>query len=221
MCIIDRLYTSSVTDTLGGVFNYNPGFESNAVPFIGKLNGGTSTTLVIGDGFGNLLYYDGLDSDYMGTFTLIDSLKVSNSPINITGADLTGNDSLELIVGERMGGLMYLNLDSFAFDDNPYPRDTCGQHDPVGIWEERTPKSEFGIFPNPNNGNFNVQIPNTISGSGVISLVDLSGKLIYTQGITVAKGEKLLIQSPDIKPGIYIVQLEINDTLLRSKLIVQ
>jgi hypothetical protein len=215
------IYTTSATDTLGGIFSYNPGFESNAVPFIGKLNGGSTTTLVIGDGAGNLMYYDGLDTDYMGTFTLIDSQKVSHSPINITGADLTGNDSLELIVGERPGGLMYLNLDSIAYGDNPYPRDTCGQHDPVGIWEERSPKSEFGIFPNPNNGNFTVQIPNTISGSGLISLIDLSGKVIYSQGITVAKGENLIMQSQEIKPGIYIVQLEINGSLLRSKLIVQ
>ena len=216
------IYTTSATDTLGGIFNYNPGYESNAVPFIGKLNGGQDRVLVVGDGYGNLLYYDGLDSDYMATFILIDSQKVSNAPINVTGANLTGNDSIELIVGERMGGLLYFNLDSTAFDSNPFPSTPCFPDTSTSVWEIDAQNSSFGIYPNPNNGNFTVRLFKSVAGTGTLSIIDLSGKEIQVQSINVSTNNtEIPVFTQNLKQGIYIVQITMSNETLRSKLVVQ
>ena len=217
------LYTTTAKDTLGGIFNYYPGYESNAAPFIGDLNHDGTNTLVVGDGRGNLRFYDGLDTDLMGTYTMVDSIKVSGSLISVAGAKLTDSDSLVLIVGERTGGLMYLNLDSVAYNYNPYPRDTCGQGDPDGIFEiNNNVKSELTIYPNPNNGQFTVRLKTDVTGNGTISIVDLSGKMVsQTQSVNFTQTKEVQVNIRSLKQGVYIVQVEIDGSMLRSKLVIQ
>jgi len=216
------IYTLSATDTLGGIFNYYPGYKSNAVPFIGKIDGGTSNILVVADGDGNLLYYDGLDNNFMGTFTLIDSMKISNSMIGVTGANLDGSDSLELIVGERTGGLMYLNMDTTGYAYSPYPRDTCA---PIVNDVEDLKKNyvnDLSIYPNPNDGTFKVKMKVQKACSGVITVVDMAGRSIYRQAINLTKNiNEIDVLEAGIPHGVYIVQVQVGDQLLREKLIVR
>lgn len=217
------LYTTSATDTLGGVYNYNPGFESNAVPYISNVNGGQNSILVVGDGFGNLLFYDGLDTDYMGTFTRIDSLKVSNAPINITGADLTNNNSTEFIIGERTGGITYLHIDSNAFDSIPFLNTPCDTtSDTTSVWEIQSKNSSFGIYPNPNNGNFTVKLFKSYNGEGMLSILDLSGKEVMIQNLNLnANKFEIPVYSQNLKQGVYIVQIILEGETLRSRLVIQ
>ena len=217
------IYTLSATDTLGGIFNYYPGYKSNAVPFIGKIDGGPDNVLVVADGDGNLMYYDGLDNNFMGTFTLIDSMKVSNSMIGVTGANLNGNDSLELIVGERTGGLMYLGMDEDLYNYSPYPRDTCviiidDVEDVLGIHENM-----FKIYPNPNNGSFKVVLNDIQNGgSGYMTILDMTGKIILRKSLNTIRGKnELEISRTGIPSGVYIVQIQVQDQFFREKLIIR
>ncbi|UTW68060.1 T9SS type A sorting domain-containing protein [bacterium SCSIO 12643] len=216
------IYTLSATDTLGGIFNYYPGYKSNAVPFIGKIDGGTNNILVIADGDGNLMYYDGLDNNFMGNFTLIDSMKVSNSMIGVTGANLDGSDSLELIVGERTGGLMYLNMDAVGYAYSPYPRDTCP---PIIDDIEDLHKNngnDLSIYPNPNDGTFKVKIQVQKSGAGTLTIVDMAGRRVVRQVINLSKGlNEIDISGTGVQNGVYIVQIQVGGQLLREKLIVR
>ena len=219
--VSNPIYTNSATDTLGGVYNYVPGYPNNAVPFISAINGDTNKVLLVGDGAGNILFYDGIGSNFMGTYTMVDSLKVSNSMVSVTGGNLNANDSLELIIGERTGGLLFYNLDATAYAYSPYPRDTCGQNDPIGILEIKNQNPSFDIYPNPNNGSFRVEINTTEQGAGVISIIDLSGKTIGMQNFNSLQNSKFDFNNQDIKPGIYIVQIQISETVYRSKLVIQ
>jgi hypothetical protein len=219
--ISSPVFSNSATDTLGGIFNYIAGSLNNAVPFIGALNGDTNKVLVVADGAGNILFYDGIGSNFMGQYTMVDSIKVSNSMVSVTGGNLNANDSLELIIGERTGGLLFYNMDDVAFAYSPYPRDTCGQNVPDAIWEINNPAPSFDIYPNPNNGSFRVEINTKEQGSGVISIIDLSGKTIGMQNFNSVQNSKFDFNNQDIKPGIYIVQIQISESVYRSKLVIQ
>jgi hypothetical protein len=214
------IYTLSATDTLGGIFNYYPGYESNAVPFIGKIDGGINNVLVIADGDGSLMYYDGLDNNLLGTYSLTDSLKVSNSMIGVTGANLNGNDSLELIVGERTGGLMYLDMDADRYNFSPYPRDTCVISNVKDI--RGSTENMLDVYPNPNNGSFKIRLDVQTPGMGYLSIFDMAGKMINQQTFSLREStNEIDVSSVQIPAGVYIVQVQINDQLLRQKLVIQ
>ena len=214
---------SAATDTLGGIYNYYPGYESNAVPFIGKINGGTDNVLVIADGIGNLMYYDGLDNNLMGTYTRTDSMRVSKSMIGVTGANLNGNDSLELIVGERTGGLMYLDMDEDRYSYSPYPRDTCVIS---SIYEMKGSQGDsenlLDIYPNPNNGSFKIKLDVQNPGTGYLSILDMAGKTIIQHTYMFNKAaNEIEVSGIQIPAGVYIVQIRVNDQILRQKLVIQ
>ncbi|UTW68059.1 T9SS type A sorting domain-containing protein [bacterium SCSIO 12643] len=216
------IYTLSATDTLGGIFNYYPGKKSNAVPFIGKVDGGPNNVLVVADGVGNLLYYDGIDNNLMGTYTRIDSMKVSNSMVGVTGANLDGSDSLELIVGERTGGIMYLNMDTTGYAYSPYPRDTCAPIvDDVEDLQWNNAR-DLSVYPNPNDGTFRVKVHVQKADVGELTIVDMAGRKVLRQKINLAKNaNEIEISDSGIPNGAYIIQIRLNNQLLREKLIVR
>lgn len=214
------LYTLSATDTLGGIWNYYPNIVSNnVVPFIGKINNSGENILVTTDGKGNLRYYEGIDNNLMGTYNMVDSMKVSNSFMGIAGADLNGNDSLEIIIGEHPGGLVFLSLDEAAYSFSPYPLDTCVID---AVWESNTIKTDqFAIIPNPNNGNFRVELESNSNDVAKLQIVDLSGKTVRVSSHQMSTGNnKLYISSSHLNPGIYIVFIQLSNKTYRSKLVV-
>ena len=215
------IYTTAVTDTLGGIFNYVGGYQNSATPFIGKVNGDTNNVLMVGGHDGWLYFYDGFNTDYMGTFNLVDSIKISNGPIAPTVANINSSDSLELIVGERSGGVLLFNMDQDVYNYSPYPRDTCGHGEPDGIKKIHSRNDALKIYPNPNNGNFNIQIE-SVKGKGIVTIYDLSGKVIVQQNVQITQNsQQIEINQHQLKPGIYIVSVNIDQTYYRKRLIVQ
>jgi hypothetical protein len=216
------LYDTAITDTLGGIQNYYYGYKSNALPFIGKLKGDTNNVLVVADGGGVLRFYDGIDDNLLGDYIQSDSIILSNSAIAVAGANLNDNDSLELIVGENTGGVMYLNMNETQFDYKPYPRDTCGQGEPDNVFEIRNPAEQFKIYPNPNNGNFEVQFKTIIKGPGSLVIYDLSGKQMVNQQVVVTDiSTPISVKANQLKAGVYLVQIQMENRTLRSKMVVQ
>ena len=160
-------------------------------------------------------FYKGIDTDFMGTFTELDSLKISNGPIAAHGVNLNDNDSLELVIGEQSGGLITFKLDSAEFHRDPY-------EDVNGISKMNVLDPDFNIYPNPSNGNFHIRFTANIAGYGIISIYDLSGKEVLKQNTNFSvRQEDISIQSSHLKQGVYIVTIELNKTLYRRKLIIQ
>lgn len=205
-------FTTTATDTLGGVYHYEPGFDNSIVPSIGDLKGDSNTILMVGDANGILIFYDGIDSNYLGNYTEVDRIKVSNSPIAPAVTNLNHSDSLELFVGEQQGGVLAFQMDSNKF----VPDDTI-----TSVIHKTSQSKELFIYPNPSDGNFTFRM-GTDKGLGNIIIYDLSGKSVYQTAITVSTANQEFQISPTgLLPGVYLVTVSINESIFRRKLIIQ
>jgi hypothetical protein len=79
---------------------------------------------------------------------------------------------------------------------------------------------EFGvkIFPNPSNGKVNVEI-NRDYNSANISVLDLSGKIIYSK--TLSNNNSKEIDLSTYAKGMYIIQLDVDNEKIVTKLIIE
>jgi hypothetical protein len=77
-------------------------------------------------------------------------------------------------------------------------------------------ENDWLIFPNPTTSNINYMLDNSTSGE--IRILDMSGRLIYSENIfEVSKGQ---VSVEDLPKGIYTIQC-INDTKLISTVFVK
>jgi hypothetical protein len=81
------------------------------------------------------------------------------------------------------------------------------------------------IYPNPNNGFFQIVLKNLRSHTSDISVYDLVGKQIYrNQESSISISTGVMIKDIDLSAfskGIYIVQVRDGESVYNSKIIVQ
>ncbi len=77
----------------------------------------------------------------------------------------------------------------------------------VGVSNADAHKS-MNIFPNPNNGDFNIEVRS--SGDAEVRIFDLSGRLIYSHLQYVRAGENVQIFATIPSSGMYLVQMRID-----------
>jgi PKD repeat protein len=66
------------------------------------------------------------------------------------------------------------------------------------------------IYPNPSNGAINLSVFSQISGIGTVNILDMTGKLIYSDDkVQFKKGFNLSTYSPVILPGVYFISIEV------------
>lgn len=144
-------------------------------------------------------------TDITGTFNLVDSILVEATETSITGIDLLGDDGEELIIGQRAGGLYFLekvNNTSIGFNDVK----------PI--------ESSLKVYPNPTSATAAVIMPSSGDGLAQLRLTDLQGRVIHSNSIRV-KG-KNFEENIDLRTypsGVYLVSVIENDTIRWAKLI--
>jgi len=74
------------------------------------------------------------------------------------------------------------------------------------------------IFPNPSNGKVNVEINKNYSEAN-ISVLDLSGKIIYNE--TLSKNNSKEIDLSSYAKGMYIIQLDVDNEKIVTKVIIE
>lgn len=118
-----------------------------------------------------------------------------------------GTHQISLVVRAYLsGGLMYedtvLNYWTFEVKDSTH----------VGI---STPSfdNEFNVYPNPSNGTVNVK---TADENGMISIYDLSGKMIYRK--EAVANETIKIEG--IESGLYMLRFEGEKTVNTARLLI-
>lgn len=81
--------------------------------------------------------------------------------------------------------------------------------------------NDFKLFPNPNNGSFNIQFSNVYSNSAKVSVYDLLGKQVfyklYQQELNLEKN----IQLDNVQTGIYLLKITDGDRETVKKIIIK
>jgi hypothetical protein len=92
--------------------------------------------------------------------------------------------------------------------------------DVLGLEESET-SPDFSIFPNPNQGKFNLQFSNLAAPKAQVTICNLLGKVVLQKEIQTTNNqlsEELIL--PNSK-GIYLVQLKAGEQILTRKIVVE
>jgi hypothetical protein len=89
-------------------------------------------------------------------------------------------------------------------------------YDPVSVYAQDKETVSCHIYPNPNEGDFYIQFNQEVEG--VLYLTDGSGKLCYTTYINSMCQE---IQTNDLAPGTYFVEVRLERFFYGTKIIIQ
>jgi hypothetical protein len=68
---------------------------------------------------------------------------------------------------------------------------------------------QINIMPNPNSGTFNLSFESPLAISPTLYIIDLSGRILHTQSISLQKGlNQLEISKPELPAGIYFIKVD-------------
>lgn len=80
----------------------------------------------------------------------------------------------------------------------------------------------FEIFPNPNNGNINLNFSLKEKQPVLISIKDIAGKMVFKQKIKDFEGEyNVQINLGNVNPGIYFLNIEQKKQIVTKKFVVE
>ncbi len=66
---------------------------------------------------------------------------------------------------------------------------------------------DFNIFPNPSSDHLNISFDGLISGNGILSISDMTGREIQTENISISKGKNSFSLPLSMQNGAYIARL--------------
>ncbi|MCK4700103.1 MAG: T9SS type A sorting domain-containing protein [Bacteroidales bacterium] len=77
------------------------------------------------------------------------------------------------------------------------------------------------IYPNPNNGTFNLLSRNGLPENTVVEIFNIQGQVIYRKGLpTMLKNSTVLINPGDLFPGIYVMKITGDQFVISRKLLI-
>jgi subtilisin-like proprotein convertase family protein len=126
----------------------------------------------------------------------------------ITGT-LSPMSALSAFNGENASGQWTLQVDD-AYDEdggaiNGWSLNICSTQ-PLGVGQHET--FDFALYPNPNNGSFNVQFTPTSDDVVKISVHDIRGRQIFAQSYQANGMFNEALQINNAQAGMYLVTVE-------------
>jgi hypothetical protein len=196
-----------LTASLG---NLNVGALGYASPIYTELDSTGKKYLLIGNRVGRLLRYDSLQTNIYGPYIKIDTMY---SSIQTKGrsvpaiADIDGDGALDMILGNKMGGVKML-------EQNLLIKNDTSNNGPDGIATYNNKSIE--IYPNPTNNILNIKIDANQQLQHILKIYDMQGALVYKTFLL-----KQNIQSIDIsslQDGVYVYKISSSKNFKVGKL---
>lgn len=83
-------------------------------------------------------------------------------------------------------------------------------------------ESDISIYPNPNNGQFNVNISSGTQELYIIKVTDLTGRLVYSEEVQCQSGpNNKTINLNNNNKGLYLISIQKGDAMITKKLFVE
>lgn len=91
----------------------------------------------------------------------------------------------------------------------------------LGKEKRKEVRTDFKLYPNPNNGAFALELDASRSSSAMLRLYDMHGRLVFEQRFAVAQGlSRQSIQAGNLQEGLHLVRLEIDGQVQTTKLLI-
>jgi hypothetical protein len=193
---------SFITDSLGkvNVTNYNLSYDGFSTPFFCK-DPSNHTVLFVGSEEGKVHFYNDIDNNLSGRFSIADSLLETaigkSLPENpgwrtaVCAGNLTGFTYLDLIIGNYSGGLNYIS-------NQAVPGVISSLSQPYGINH-----STLQVYPVP--ADMYIVIIKHASGSmepEALQIFDLLGRIVLETTIH----DKILLNTTYLPQGTYLIR---------------
>ena len=87
---------------------------------------------------------------------------------------------------------------------------------------ERISENELNITPNPNNGNFNLEINSNFTGLAKITIVDINGQEVFSKDLNLTQNRFVeTINLNNAAKGVYLLKIKTESGEVSSKFIVK
>lgn len=88
--------------------------------------------------------------------------------------------------------------------------------------EEIEGLNAFGVYPNPNNGDFNVEISVAQTSDVLLKVRDAQGRVVAEQTLNGIQGKQVMpFNMPNLASGVYAVELQLNGQKTQQRLVIQ
>jgi hypothetical protein len=207
---VPNFSNSSVIHNWGGIDIRDALSEGNLSIYIADLdtNGKLIDTVsnitserhvFIGTSTGNIELYLGIDSTGQNTLTKEDELYVYTQNVALNMDDMTGDGKLDMIFGQKSGGMSILLRDggNIILPPKPEPVDT------TSLVENTSHENKFKIFPNPAQNEVHIASQQDFDSKIHISLFNINGGLVIEQEFV----NETTLAIDELNPGIYFMVL--------------
>ena len=204
-------YIGVVYDSIGNVRDFisdnRNRSSNNSQPLFYEYQGKLQLLSPTNDG--RIKSFTDIDSNLFGSFTYYqDNALEVNLGYNLSGDvyDLNNDGKIDIVLGNESGGINILYGDGFVGIDDQLPSFKSSN------------RSGLSVFPNPTDGEFNIQLTNFKEGNNYqIKIFDLVGKLILSKSINQ---EITRLDINQQNKGIYFIQLLTDGKVSRSEKLV-
>ena len=91
--------------------------------------------------------------------------------------------------------------------------------DIVGINESEV--SNFAVYPNPNNGQFNIQNSGNAVAGATVQIVDINGKVVYNNKLTLGANSNEIVTMENVVKGMYVLRVVTETTVSNFNFVVK
>ncbi len=179
-----------------------------SVPRIGDFDNNGKDEVLVSNSFGFIKYYYDLDLEnnlssstdiFYQEFLKQTTDKDFGANLSIEVADLNADTLMDLIIGNKRGGLLFANGINQIYDGIIKHKNTIG----------------FEVYPNPANDQVVVKWKNG-NENAIVTVINLQGKQMISTNIT--NGNSISIET--LNKGVYLLKIEFsNGDKLAQKLI--
>jgi hypothetical protein len=175
--------------------------------------------------------------DVNGNFSWVKTIGTTG-PASYTYPQIAVNDQFDLIMAGTLKNNYDNNTGTYSLDFNPVVKNCYGSYDiyiekfsdydgvSARLLEPNETLSEEGninkgskmvkIFPNPNLGEFILDIQSSFTNNTNLYLVDVSGRILHTQAISIQEGTtQIQLDKTDLPSGIYFIKIDGFDQTLK------
>ncbi|MBI9053072.1 MAG: DUF2271 domain-containing protein [Bacteroidales bacterium] len=79
----------------------------------------------------------------------------------------------------------------------------------------------LSVYPNPSTGVFYINFASEENGPVNLKVIDISGRVLYEKQVSKSEFTNYPIQLSDLKTGIYILKLSVNNKEIQQKIVIQ